>query len=246
MTIKKLLKNKFIWAGLILAVVMAFAPVVVNAQFDIKEGIIGNLFNKDCAQNGNCGFCDWINLFVVLQKVILSLFGGLALLLLVWGGQGLITAGGNEENIKKSKDLITSTIIGVVIILAGYFIVNVILVLLLTKPEKGSLPTDQLFNSNWMTAFCADPNSTGYCADQKKAMGEGFKDGQVACGLKGDFSKVCRGTSCVNNCAFAAAQPGTKIVGCKVVCGSGETPKIDYFCPTDSIGPTPVCCEKTP
>lgn len=238
-------KHKIIWLGLMVAILMALAPVIAQAQFDINQGIVGNLFNEQCRVKGDCGFCDWIDLFVVLQKVILSLFGGLALVLLVWGGQGLITASGNEENIKKAKDLIGSTILGVVIILAGYFLVNVVLVILLTKPQAGSLPTDQLFNANWVTAFCKDPAGPEYCAEQKKLLGSGFKDGEVACGSTSNGAKVCRGTACVPNCLYAA-QTDSKILGCKSYCNTAnnEVALADYFCPFDVVGTAPQCCKK--
>ena len=117
-----------------LLLVVLVLPSMVGAQtFDIKKGIVGNI---SCAADGSCGFCDWIDLFVILQKVILSLFGGLALIMMIWAGQGLITAGGNETKISESKKLIGTTILGVVIVLAGYFLVNVLIGILLTpEPE---------------------------------------------------------------------------------------------------------------
>jgi len=69
---RQLFKNKIFWIGLIIILFLVIVPVVVNAQFDINNGIVGNLANKECSVKGNCGFCDWIDLFLVLQKVILS------------------------------------------------------------------------------------------------------------------------------------------------------------------------------
>src|SRR3989338_11082569 len=101
--------NKKFWIILALLLVVLVLPSMVGAQtFDIEKGIVGNI---PCAADGSCGFCDWIDLFVVLQKVILSLFGGIALILMVWAGQGLITAAGNDTKIKEAKKLMGTTVI---------------------------------------------------------------------------------------------------------------------------------------
>lgn len=48
-------------------------------------------------------------------------FSGVALVaIIVYGGYLWLTAAGNDEQIKKAKDVIKSAIIGIVIILSGY------------------------------------------------------------------------------------------------------------------------------
>jgi len=246
---RQLFKNKIFWIGLIIILFLVIVPVVVNAQFDINNGIVGNLANKECSVKGNCGFCDWIDLFLVLQKVILSLFGGLALVLLVWGGQGLITAAGNEEKIRKAKSLIGSTILGVIIILAGYLLVNIILAVLLTPPGqiKGGSFTDKLFggSDNWVTAFCPDRSDPAYCSKQQEALGGNYVDGQVPCGPILDGSQVCQGGSCVPNCIYNAQKNPDLYVGCKAFCDAaeGET-SVSAYCPTVG-GTSQACCIKS-
>ncbi len=59
-----------------------------------------------------------------LIKPILGFVGVLFLLLMIWGGVMWMTAGGNEEKIGKAKQLITSAIIGMIIIFASYAITS--------------------------------------------------------------------------------------------------------------------------
>ncbi len=57
---------------------------------------------------------------------VLAFVGVIFLILTIYGGITWMTAGGNEEKIKKAKGLIVNSIIGVIIILAAYTIVNYI------------------------------------------------------------------------------------------------------------------------
>lgn len=54
--------------------------------------------------------------------IILSVLGVIFLALMIYGGLIWMTATGNEERVKKAKELITEATIGLVIILAAYAI----------------------------------------------------------------------------------------------------------------------------
>ncbi|MBI5733454.1 MAG: hypothetical protein HY973_00725 [Candidatus Kerfeldbacteria bacterium] len=125
--------------GLAIAAAVFFQPTTTNA-FDIKLGIVGNLGSAQCQATGDCTLCDFVDLFTVLQKVILSIFAGLALIMLIWGGQTMIMAAGNQEKFTAGRKLITSTLFSVLIILAAYFLTN-ILYSILASPSKANAPT---------------------------------------------------------------------------------------------------------
>ena len=152
------------WFGLLIGAFFLF-PLVAQA-FDISKGIVGNL-PQACAEQGTCSFCDFVGLFVVLQKVILSIFGGLALIMLIWGGQGFIMAAGNQEKITASRKLIVSTLMGVGIILAGYFLIS-IMFFLLTKPTNQTLPNYVALSESWWKnqLGCALPTDAEFCKDK--------------------------------------------------------------------------------
>ncbi len=175
--------------AILAAVVLPLLPSHSAQAFNLTNGIVGNLA-KDCRENGNCTWCDFVGLMVVLQKVILSLFGGLALIMLVWGGQSIIRAAGNQERVSKGKGIITATLVGVAIVLGGYFIVNVVVGILITP--QGQPLSKKLFGSSWWEAQCTvAPTNPEFC--------RGKADG-TPCGDTGEdlvcFDETCGQRAC--------------------------------------------------
>jgi hypothetical protein len=207
-------------------------PQAVSAAFDIKQGIVGNL-SPDCRLNGNCGWCDFIDLMAILQRVILSIFGGVALIMLIWAGQGMIMAGGNQEKVSASKKLITSTLLGVLFILIGYFLINAV-VSVLINPTDNTGPRLRLYGSDWFIASCVvtDPTDSKYC--ERKPTGTPCKNNQT-----GDW--VCENDKCDAIICQSLKQVDPKNdYSCRDKC---ETPFTDTsgrgYCPTST-----ECCFK--
>jgi len=59
--------------------------------------------------------------------VVLAFVGVIFLILIIYGGILWMTAGGNEEKIKKAKSILTTALIGLVIILTGYTITSFVI-----------------------------------------------------------------------------------------------------------------------
>ncbi|MFH1866943.1 MAG: pilin [Patescibacteria group bacterium] len=196
---------------LVLMAVLMLLPAITSA-FDIKLGIVGNIGSAECRELGNCDFCDWIDLFVVLQKVILSMFGGLALIFMVWAGQSLIVAGGNEEKIRQAKKLIGSTILGVVIVLAGYFLVNIIIGILITpvQQQRSGLAT-AIHGSEWARAYCGSPIQSDFCTNRS--------DG-TNCVIHG-VNGFCSNKICISACKYKLGNSG---FNCLDITTCGELP----------------------
>lgn len=57
---------------------------------------------------------------------VLSLLGSLFLFLIVYGGFMWMTAGGNESQVTKAKTILTSSVIGLTIIVFSYALVSII------------------------------------------------------------------------------------------------------------------------
>jgi len=55
-------------------------------------------------------------------RVILGLLGALFLVMTIYAGFTWMTAGGNEENVTKAKKILTTSVIGLMIILMSYSI----------------------------------------------------------------------------------------------------------------------------
>ncbi len=60
-------------------------------------------------------------------NIILSLLGVIFLAFTIYGGLIWMTAQGNEERVKKARELITESVIGVIIVLAAYAITYFVL-----------------------------------------------------------------------------------------------------------------------
>jgi hypothetical protein len=60
-------------------------------------------------------------------KSFLGLLGGLALVMMVWGGFQWLTSAGNDEKVKKGTQTMMWAIIGMVIVLASYLLVSTVL-----------------------------------------------------------------------------------------------------------------------
>ena len=74
-----------------------------------------------------CNLCDAAvvtqNIIIFLTKVAIPL----AVAMIVWGAIIFMTAAGSEDRVKKGKDTITKAVIGLIIVLAAWTIVNVTL-----------------------------------------------------------------------------------------------------------------------
>jgi hypothetical protein len=209
-------------------------PQTVSAAFDINQGIVGNLSEK-CRLTGDCGWCDFIDLMAILQRVILSIFGGVALIMLIWAGQGIIMAGGNQEKVSASKKLITSTLFGVLIILIGYFLINVLVNVLINDPGKtgAKLFSDKNI-SDWFIAGCVvtNPADPAYC--ERKPDGTPCK----ATGPSDNY--VCYKETCNNvTCESLKKINTTKDYGCFTKC---ETPYQEAG--LEYCSDSKICCFK--
>jgi hypothetical protein len=77
------------------------------------------------------GFLIWILRFA------LGIGGGIAFLLIIIGGFQVIASGGNPENVKRGKDIITSAIIGLLFIIFSLFLMQLIGVKIFEIPGLG-------------------------------------------------------------------------------------------------------------
>lgn len=92
-----------------------------------------------CAENnapvGSCDICDAL---VVFQNIINNGFKlaiVISVIMLSWGGIVLIASGGSENNIKKGKNIITNALVGLLIALFSWTIINLLIHLLTGYPN---------------------------------------------------------------------------------------------------------------
>lgn len=98
----------------------------------------------------DCDWCDLLQLIVnLINFAIYNIFFPLALLLILWGGIMMVSAGGKEENYKKGKEILKNTIIALVIILCAWFLVNALITTL-----AGSVSIEGFNPADWFKINC--------------------------------------------------------------------------------------------
>jgi len=101
-----------------------------------------------------CGIYSMIQLMINVIRVMLGIIGSLALLMFVWGGFQFIFAGllgdGQSERINKAKTTLTNAVIGLVVILSAWVIINFVIIAL-TAGGGGLKDIGTIFGKPWET-----------------------------------------------------------------------------------------------
>lgn len=93
--------------------------------FVFAQKLLGEDFS--CIGTGDCQLIDILKLGRAITKFILKYLGVLALIFFIVGGIIWITSSGNPERVKQGKHILVGTLIGVVIVLFAWQIVNLVI-----------------------------------------------------------------------------------------------------------------------
>ncbi len=91
-------------------------------QTSIVNGVVG--VKSHDIEGASCQINDFINLFVYLSKWGMSILALLSTLMLIYGGFSFITAGGRPSKVTEGKNVILGTIVGILVTLTAYIIIN--------------------------------------------------------------------------------------------------------------------------
>lgn len=94
------------------------------ALFEIWRGTSGGGCNKSAT---GCSLCDGVKVVVNVINDLTTLATVIAVGMTVYGAVMLMISAGSEERVRKGKGIITSAVIGLIIVLAGWLIVNTVL-----------------------------------------------------------------------------------------------------------------------
>ena len=135
---------------------IAVVPFISAAQTAFDPGTIvpqcGN-FGTDGSFNA-CSFCDFMQLVRNVLNFILFLTMVTAGALFAWAGWLFATGGDNPSNIAKGKNIFKSVIIGLVLVLGAYTIVNTLMKMLVTDDFSFGA-----FTTSW-SVICPAGSST--------------------------------------------------------------------------------------
>ena len=126
--------KKILGAGIF--AIMLFIIGVSSASatvFDIWAGTGSG--GATCNVGGPCTFCDALKVISNIINSLMFIVFPLAILMIVYGAIRLMMAGGSDEAVKTGKDAVTNAVIGIVIALASWIIINEVLHILTGRAD---------------------------------------------------------------------------------------------------------------
>ena len=118
---------------------------LATGAFAVESGV--TLCPEGSFQGGVCqsaGFNDLTNRVLTIL-IIIGVFAALAFL--IWGGIKWITSGGDKTKVESARGTVIGAIIGLVIVLASYFLISVAYQLVTGNP-LGSFDIPSLLQGN--------------------------------------------------------------------------------------------------
>jgi hypothetical protein len=77
-----------------------------------------------CVEDGRCHLNDIVQTFINLSRLLLGFVGSAVLVFFIYGGFVWLTSGGSADKIKKGKDIVVNSIIGLIIVFGAFMIVQ--------------------------------------------------------------------------------------------------------------------------
>lgn len=197
-----------------------------------------------CAESGDCSLCDVVGLFINFGSLMVQWLGVLAVLLFIIGGVFIIISAGNPDRVKRGRQIIGGTIIGTLLVVSAWMIVNFSLAALLDVDfdEVQLFPVSGEGGASgepWYEIACTPVYQD--CADAD----DGSACSTAACGK----NCVCYQTSCVSYCefnksvgTFSDAVCKTSASSCPTTSSGSSYPSVTGWCPLNEAGAEQVCC----
>ena len=118
---KKTIRTAF--AGLLLVPVLALGISAVAGSVDVSAQILDGL-NSVNTGNGPTNLTGTDGVFTTIVNVLLFIIGAVSVIMLIYGGIRYTTSGGNANSVTAAKNTIMYAIIGLIIAIFAFAIVN--------------------------------------------------------------------------------------------------------------------------
>lgn len=118
---KKTLRTAF--AGLLLVPVLALGVTVIAGSGDVSAQI-NNGLNAANPGSGPTNLTGTDGVFKTVVNVLLFIIGAISVIMLIYGGIRYTTSGGNANSVTAAKNTIMYAIIGLIVAIFAYAIVN--------------------------------------------------------------------------------------------------------------------------
>ena len=179
-------------------------------------------YSKSCIADGSCSLDQGFNTFVVLTKWGLGILGSVSLLFFIMGGFIWLTSGGIPDKIAKGRSIMVNTVIGIIIVLSAWMIVQTILTSISDRTLQG------LDGDSQLTDSCTTTNAEGNPV---------VLDNGTSC--RGNLG-VCQSGVCTAKCNAASTQPAGPNYDCRPYDQCEESSIVRMYCfGANNI----VCCQ---
>ncbi|MEW6408019.1 MAG: pilin [Patescibacteria group bacterium] len=147
-------KVSILWLILFFAISVFLVSNQVQAQTDCvakgattERGLLTTGLSNECVGCGDCSQCDILMVVKNIVQFILKIAGLLAILAIILGGFLYVTSGGSEERAQAAKGAITAAIVGFIIVLVAWVLVNFIIQILTGGSQN-------IFDAAWYSPKC--------------------------------------------------------------------------------------------
>jgi hypothetical protein len=117
--------NWLVVAQMLVITLLAASPLILG-HAGVAHAQLNKNFQCDASTGLRCTETSVPQIFKTIINWALGIAFGVAVIFLSIGGFRYITAGGNEESAEKGKSSVINALIGIVIIVLSYVIVNVV------------------------------------------------------------------------------------------------------------------------
>ena len=121
--------------GLVLLTPLAL-PLAAEAQINWSGGVGGGSNSARGESQPTEIFTDG-GVFAQFTNILLYLIGAISVIMIIFGGFRYITSGGKSENITAAKNTIMYAVIGIIIALLSYAIVNFVITAISSSTTGG-------------------------------------------------------------------------------------------------------------
>jgi hypothetical protein len=219
----------------LLFIIFLGVPAVVSA------GVL-----PPCTATGNCGICDMMFTANAIMRWITMVAGAGALLFFVWGGFLFVTAAGDKGRVKKGRDVIINTIVGLLVIFMAWTAVNFVINKMAGRVDVMTFTEGQ--QVEWYNLCAGNDGDLNNC----EGKGDGYPCGNEM--TQYCLNDICQPLTAGNACSWLKKHAGYENYSCQTAgstnpCGVRTVAECDLasnciknLCGLDKENFPKVCC----
>ncbi len=183
---------------IIFAACLSFIPQV-QAQSILNPGLVSEV--SDCGPNGTqCSLNAFLRLGLSVSQYILGIVGALTLLMFIVGGVMMMLSGGSSDKVKKGKDILFGSVVGLAIVFSSYLIIQFTTDKLLGGSFNPNLPKETQMERVGTCAKAGGKCIKGECTSLQNSVEASDCKGEESCCVSKDCENA--GFFCKDACVL--------------------------------------------